>query len=353
LEQEIPDLPNHIRIINGASGGILGAAYYTADFKNRQNNGHGMDEKHRDDLIAAMSSDSLSPSVRYLVLRDIPLLPLAWIPWKDRGQAIEDAWIKNTKQVLATEFRSLRNDERTGKIPSLIFSPMLVEDGRRLLISNLDLSRLLIRNSGPLIGSQTEKSYSISSMEFYRVFFPIGEQLKLSTAARMSATFPYVSPAGELPSTPARHLVDAGYYDNYGVNITALWLVRTLNLKKYAPKGVILIQIRDALEDIGRNRYKSDHEPTQILPWLTTPIIALLKSQQATMSYRNDEALSELANVMNKDNPNYFSTITFEFSKTASLSWYLTKNEIREIKKDMENEIRDKQIDDLRKKLAE
>ncbi|HKO90053.1 MAG TPA: hypothetical protein VJU61_02810, partial [Polyangiaceae bacterium] len=39
------------------------------------------------------------------------------------------------------------------------------------------------------------------------------------TAARLSAAFPYVSPAAVLPTQPRRRVVDAGYYDNYGVSI--------------------------------------------------------------------------------------------------------------------------------------
>ncbi len=354
LEEKIPEFPKHVRIINGASGGILGAAYYTAEFRERLKNGKSMSKTHRDEMITAISSDSLSPAVRYLVLRDLPLLPVASFPWKDRGQAIEDAWNKNTNGVLTKKFSDLKDFEQYGKIPSLIFSPMLVEDGRRLLISNLDLSHLLVRNSGPMIGSDSEKSYSISAMEFHRVFYPAGNQLKISTAARMSATFPYISPAGELPSSPARHLVDAGYYDNYGINVTALWMIRTVEqLKEYAPKGVVLIQIRDALEDIGRNQYKFRKESRPILPWLTTPIIALLNSQQATMSYRNDEALSELAKVLNEGNSKYFSLVNFEFSQTAALSWYLTKNEVNTLKTDMDSPAMLKQIEALRKTLAE
>ena len=40
----------------------------------------------------------------------------------------------------------------------------------------------------------------------------------------MSSTFPYVTSAAALPTDPPRHVVDAGYYDNYGVNLAAAWI---------------------------------------------------------------------------------------------------------------------------------
>ncbi|HEX9493697.1 MAG TPA: hypothetical protein VGA33_10565, partial [Thermoanaerobaculia bacterium] len=53
--------------------------------------------------------------------------------------------------------------------PSLIFSPMLVEDGRRLLVSNLDL-RFLLENHGPRLGPPAnDPVYSRSSLELFRL----------------------------------------------------------------------------------------------------------------------------------------------------------------------------------------
>jgi len=43
----------------------------------------------------------------------------------------------------------------------------------------------------------------------------------------MNASFPLVSPGVSLPTTPPRRVVDAGYYDNHGVNLAAMWLYRT------------------------------------------------------------------------------------------------------------------------------
>ena len=115
--------------------------------------------------------------------------------------------------------------EREGWRPSLIISPMVVEDGRALLISNLRLTDL----SG--------------GMEFFRLF-PAARSIKLSTALRMNAAFPYVTPAVNLPTQPPRRVVDAGYLDNYGVGLAADWLMRHRDWLKQHTSRVILIQIR-------------------------------------------------------------------------------------------------------------
>src|SRR6185436_18885431 len=94
--------------------------------------------------------------------------------------------------------------------PLLIFSPMIVEDGRRLLISNLDLAALATIYV-PGIGAAATRA-SLPALELLKLV-PAAASLRVSTVARMSASFPYVTPASEVPTQPLRRVVDAGYYD--------------------------------------------------------------------------------------------------------------------------------------------
>ena len=48
--------------------------------------------------------------------------------------AMENRWRTSTKGKLGYTFGRLRPLEAQGRIPSLLFSPMIVEDGRRLLL---------------------------------------------------------------------------------------------------------------------------------------------------------------------------------------------------------------------------
>lgn len=132
LGAHIKPFPRHVRIITGASGGMVGAAYYTvALYKNRQ---------VREILTTggqAIPTDSLEEVARRLTLIDIPSVFNPFPQTNDRGSVLEQTWPE-----LDVTFFNLKPAEATASIPSMIFSPMLVEDGRRLLISNLDLTRM-------------------------------------------------------------------------------------------------------------------------------------------------------------------------------------------------------------------
>jgi hypothetical protein len=70
----------------------------------------------------------------------------------------------------------------------------------------------------------------------------------------MSATFPYISPAVVLLTALRRRVVDAGYFDNHGVDLAADWLKPTWDDPAGAgawldtkATGVLLIQSRDGV----------------------------------------------------------------------------------------------------------
>ena len=154
----------------------------------------------------------------------------------------------------------------------MVYTPMMVEDGRRMLVSNLDLA-FATRNVGGLLiepssrkierpayqGEDLDLSihdeddvFSLSAVEFFRLF-PEAHDFRVTTAVRMSASFPWVSPAISLPTLPPRRVVDAGYYDNYGVNLAALWLSKMRSWLEANTSGVVVIQIRDHVSQ-GRER---------------------------------------------------------------------------------------------------
>ncbi len=88
-----------------------------------------------------IQSDYLSPIAWQIAFRDV--FPNSIIPFAtyNRGDTLEDEWVKHSSGLGKT-FADLKPQEDQGLIPSIVFSPMLVEDGRRLLISNLPLADL-------------------------------------------------------------------------------------------------------------------------------------------------------------------------------------------------------------------
>ena len=131
---------------------------------------------------------------------------------------------------------------------------MIIEDGRRLLISNLDLHKLTGATGGEITDDDpgsTSHLYSLSALEFFRLF-PLATDFHLATGVRMSASFPYVSPAVNLPTDPPRRVVDAGYYDNYGIQLAAAWAQVNFEWLIRETSGVVLVQIRDAISEEER-----------------------------------------------------------------------------------------------------
>src|SRR5262249_10520402 len=158
----------------------------------------------------------------------------------DRGQTLERAWWHNLHGALDVPLQLLRAGEAAGWRPSLVFAPMLIESGRRLLISNLDLRKIVETKCTDLAQPKSELLQSWTAVEFFRLFGDVN--LTVATAARMSATFPLFSPAVGLPTEPPRRVVDAGYYDNYGVGLAVQWLYQNQRWLEAHASGVVLIQ---------------------------------------------------------------------------------------------------------------
>jgi hypothetical protein len=367
LERELPAFRDRVRLFAGASGGMVGAALYAADF-----------ERHRADgepsLTDRLAHDSLSPAVQAMLLTDLPGLWWPGVVRHDRGTALEEAWYEHTRRPgeeqspLARPLAELAGLERGGGRPSLVFTPMLVEDARRLLVSNLDLGdlteafadRLSPETSTP---GENVRLLSLSAVEFRRVF-PAAAGFRVGTAARMSAAFPFVSPGVSLPTVPPRRVVDAGYYDNYGVHLAALWLYRHRAAVRRYTSGVALVEVRAYrtgftrryVQDVGDERAGPDGRAnrdaegtaprrpegllTRALTFASTPMEALLSNRERGAYYRDDELLGVLDEEFNRrpgageraaGDP-FFTSVAFECGTDAALSWKLPAYELRGIK---------------------
>ncbi|MCE9565542.1 MAG: patatin-like phospholipase family protein [Planctomycetes bacterium] len=340
--------PYHVRLVTGASGGMIAASYYVASLAEpdstptvRRN--QSLTEQH---LFDGVCKDFLTPITHTLVSRDLPSL---FFPMHlgryDRGTILEEEWKTALSGQLDQTFQDLRPGEEAGWRPSLIFSPMMVEDGRQLFISNLDLSRV-VRNSAMILGEVTppnplnppdakqRRLLSREGMEFFKAF-PSATDFRLSTAARMSASFPYVLPAAYLPTNPPRRVVDAGYYDNYGVGIATSWLFNHMQWIEENTSGVVVIQIRDGTSGPSRRRESvSDSFPSTPaagVHWLTSPARGLWSFRQAAHAFHNDNLLHLLNQFFEarKLPPRFLSTIGFEFPQgdDVALSFTLTEGE--------------------------
>jgi hypothetical protein len=390
LEQEMPGKPgraafrNHIRLFTGASGGMVGASLYVADFEHNWPD-RGNPAIDADDralglglLSGPLSDQSLLPTFQTAVIRDFSR-NLFVPPWRaaayDRGRSLEEKWMLNARergygppgkslQELADlraagkrlspfnrTFADLYELERQGLRPSLIYSPMLVEDSRRLLVSNLDLGNLAVA-VGPRVLDPKKKDqnkddirgkYSRSGLEFFKLFPNAHDSFEVGTAARMSATFPVISPAVSLPTVPARRVVDAGYFDNYGVDLAVMWLIQHREELLKHCGGIALVEIRAfPLQERGL-RYAPKGDPDHAeaaglladsIAAISTPLQAVLRARGNASYHRNNELLAALDYAFNTNvekNEPYFRRFVFELDTDASLNWYLSSEEKKRI----------------------
>jgi hypothetical protein len=319
-----PGLAPHIRMITGASGGMLGAAAYVEGLRTGSR------------PLEMLRVDSLDEVARRLALYDIPAIVMPWRQGHDRGRTLESSW-----NFLSATFGDLKQHEDRWELPSLVFSPMLVQDGRRLILSNLNLEVLTRPRGSILLDGGSRKLYgdfySQSALEFDKIFPGALKDLSVRTAVRMSASFPYVSPAVSLPTIPPRSVVDAGYYDNFGVNLACNWLYHHREVLSKVTSGVVLIQIRDHLGQKDRFEFTDDTGAlgriNRGLAFLTAPLSGASHARYATASFRNDEQVAALASAFRPKGEDFFTTAIFEFQNDGevALNWQLSPDESHEI----------------------
>ncbi|MFO0805922.1 MAG: patatin-like phospholipase family protein [Gemmataceae bacterium] len=373
------DFPAHVRMIAGASGGMFGAGHYVVALPPPSVRGTPAARKAKLDAdYQSLVQDSLTPLMNQMVFGDIPNLFSPWPHRYDRGRALEDAWAANgLHELTSTTFHDLREREKAGWCPSLVISPMIVEDGRRLLFSNLDL-RYVVSNDGRLIRSRDPytvdgwlANYSREGFEFFRMFPGERNRLRVSTAVRLSASFPILSPAPALPTQPRRRVVDAGYYDNFGVSLASAWLFSSAHadwIKHHASK-VLLIQVRAFESERSRTLGRVEHGGNRrvfesidssltgrAVEDLVTPMVGVNKARESANSFRNDEQLELLTRSVRNDIGIEFSVLNMELKVREDLlplNWYMTRQMTDGIRGEAKNllyELPPNAVDDRRLK---
>ncbi|MEM8792606.1 MAG: hypothetical protein AAGE80_13385 [Pseudomonadota bacterium] len=325
---------DNIRLITGASGGMVGGAYFTA----MMNDGAGVtgegegsilkrierdiyqvqkysssvgDHSYPYQKVFPLPRDSLSAVAQQLVQRDIPRLFMTGVQREDRGTVLEDQW-----WTLYKTFGDIYVDEKAGRKPSIVFSPMLVETGQPLLIGNLSMDAFPVND-------RQERAV------FFDWFKDSRHTFALKTAVRLNAAFPYIAPSSALPTEPYRRVVDAGYYDNYGVDLAVSYLSqpRIRNWLIENTSGVMLIQIR-----AFPFTKPGDRQPGPVargLQWLTTPVEGIGAARGATMRFRNSQALRRAESLyFLQSDREFLQTVVFEVESDTSLSWYMPQREL-------------------------
>lgn len=351
-----PDAPlaglaGSIRLITGASGGMVGASYFAT--RPADDPAWRSIARLEQDVLCAQMTDealaALAPGVcpgaleepyrlyptripaprqtlsavaQHTLQHDLPSIFWGGRTQIDRGKVLEGQWLHLHKPVAFLGQEAFR--------PSMIFSPMIVETGQQLLISDLNLSGLEPVRRG-------------EAVELFSHFPGTRDTLAIRTAVRMQATFPYITPAVSLPATGSYRVVDAGYYDNYGIVTAAAVLgdpdVMRILQTEFA--AVLVLEVRAFPDTLEKTRSEND----MAFDWLTTPLEAVLSARGNSMNFRNREvlrALQERYAAPTGHNP--FSGVRgpvpipvhrlvfTNCTETQSLNWFVPRDELEEMR---------------------
>lgn len=326
-------LMNQTFLITGSSGGLVGAAYFRELFLRSE---LGMiNDLYNEKYSDYVGKDILNPIASSITNNDFVLRLQKHKVYnykytKDRGFAFENKLNINTGFILDKPLYAYQKPEENAVIPYLIASPTMINDGRRLLISPQNISYLTNRS----FSRRIENEFITEAIEFRRLFEKQGaDSLCYTSALRMSATFPYVSPIVSLPSEPRIELMDAGIRDNYGVMTSLQFLYTFRDWISENTSGVIIIQLRD------RDKYfEVEENPlSTVIQTFSSPVGSFYNNLFHMQDYSNDQ----LIKYCNSWYPGQIDVINLELHNHVhdriSLSWHLTTKERMKVKNSVQS----------------
>jgi hypothetical protein len=318
-------------LITGASGGMLGAAYYRELHRELLEGKHAdlADPKHVDGI----SGDLLNPLFSSMVTRDffapaqrVTVGRYTYI--KDRAYAFEQQLNENTGGILDHHLHEYQDDEFQGRIPLMFFNSTVSSDGRKMILSTQPVS-FMMRNWPDSASGVPGDPDALDFAAFFHRQDPLN--IRMLSAMRINATFPYVLPNVWLPSKPVVDVMDAGIRDNYGQE-TALRFLQVFNdWLSQNTSGVVLIQVRDRKQgdwdDAGQDGLNA---------LLAKPLTVIQMNWMKIQDYYHEELVS----MANERFTFPFEKVSFTYvpvqkSRGAALNFHLTNLEKKDIRESL------------------
>ena len=315
-------------LVTGASGGMIGATYWRNLHDAYQQGlikepySRKYQENVGKDLLNAIifsfaSVDLISP------FNKINIAGYSYT--RDRGYAMEQELIRNTDSMMDKSIGYYKTREANGSIPLLIINGTIVNDGRRLMISDQPVTYL------------TQPEYSlnkemppIDAIDFAAFFAKQDPyNMRITSALRMNATFPYILPVVKLPSEPRMDIMDAGLRDNFGAEVASRYLYVLREWLDKNTREIIFLDIRDTRENVVSS--PSD-QSSSLGNMVVDPLFVIQNKWEAFQSY-SQTMLQDMAPGNFKGKLRYITLqyVPKEINRTAALNFHLTQNEKQDI----------------------
>jgi hypothetical protein len=345
-----------VLVISGVSGGSVGTMFYLRCLEPSGGAATNPREAVMNSSLEGIAWGLAHPDLVHAVL---PLRNFWW-PGDDRGWALERSLRKNAQfnppDCLLASPKSVK------QWPVLLFNSTELRTGDPMVFSNSDFPSI------PKHGEDTHRVHSFHQM------YP-GRDVLLETAVRMSAAFPFVSPAARADSPwNAEHLGDGGYFENAGIFALGEWLKEAANLNSpghngcvdlhHPPKKLLLIRI-DAFPESPWDGEPGD-EPKRWAFQLIAPALGVLHIRSEAPQVRGTAESADLLQLLG--NHGYeATTLTARYSpsdataapgtpsvtcpKEPPLTWRLTEVDKLCIQRDW-SQVKPKLVATIREFLA-
>ena len=253
---------------------------------------------------------------------------------------------------------------REGRLPAFTLNTTAAETGDRFLLANYQVPASALQNSDVLPAESFLHVYGEADAGAGDVPNHPYADISVATAARLSATFPYVSSASRIPvefAPYAFHFVDGGYFDNDGTSSAIEFLMHAFkpaqgtNGTQPANKGgstarkdsagpipILLIEIRDSwdLDPTSNNdSYQRQLGYPHAFPWraqqqLAAPPETLWAAGHTSVTRRNRRELCLLEKAYGDKISVHHLVFDYEnpMGEYQPLNWHLTKNQMQLIR---------------------
>lgn len=315
-------------LMSGASGGMLAGAYFRELVRLRDagENINPQDNTYLD----AISNDLLNPVFSSLIARDI-IAPTQRFNYnghsyvKDRGYAFEEKFNRNTGGVLDREIGFYRQAEANAEVPLMILNSVVTRDLKKMVISTQPVSFLMQHS----FQDNADLFAGPDAIDFAALLHDRNPmKLRLLSALRMNATYPYVLPAVWLPTDPVIDVMDAGFRDNNGLETSLRFLDSFKEWINENTRGVLVIEMRSKIKGSWTEPYSGG----SIADVVTKPFSMLQANWFKLQDYFQDDEISYARSLV--DVPLQRVSFMYEPDKEqagAPLNFHLTASEKREV----------------------
>ena len=411
LHSVYPDFGKELRLISAVSGGSVGAAHYVNSVSEilrltGDSQRAALQEVAEDAMRSSLASTSYGlafPDFKraifpFIVDEEFDRARLLEMDWRRiancRRQTAETPGLQpnfreycrkvpEAEREKAVWFSQWLEDMQGGDKPAVIFNATVMETGERIAITPLStlhsdwaggMEYPLRRDNAQTLAeflsakrdseaqadpSKADKGEKEQQQKKNPTCpqYTNGYDIDVWTAARLSATFSYVSPAARAAclhyknknrsssgeNSPGRlHLIDGGYHDNYGVASALDWLSAALEAylkegKELPVSRIALVEIR-AKPDIPADTAQNEWSST----WLG-PFWGLFNSWGYVQISSNDTAVNRrIADFKNRLSTSaegvQFDSFVFVSDRTGPLSWHLSDEQKADLRRSWNSE---------------